>query len=254
VTVLAHAGAGATWQAMVVLCSFGLVIVFVGVVVGRIHIEEPGDLVLPFAGTAVLASLSGATNTFLSDWVGWWTPIGIVALVGILVHTFTPLRLTPRSTLTWACVAVAIVSSVLLHTTLEDAWHPAPTGIQRDDLTVAVTTPADGTDVPTGSTTVTVQVTGGTIGPGPTSTAPDDPEELGVVHVFVDGILETNETGRPLAPEQDCADGCTTATWDIDLPRGAHVISVEFLASNLESFAATAAGSPTVDLVAIEAR
>lgn len=252
--ILAHAGAGATWQAMVVLCSFGLVVVFLGVAFGRLRIEEPGDLVLPFAGIAVLASLSGATNSYLSDWVGWWTPIGVVALVGILVHTFTPLRLTPRSPLTWGLVVVAVVSSLFLHTPLETAWHPVPTGIQRDDIEVTITTPANGTDVPIGPTVVTVQVTGGTIGPGPTDKPPVDPEELGVVQVFVDGILVADDDGRAAEPNESCAQGCTTATWDVDLARGAHVVSVEFLASDLESFAANTAGSATVDLVTIEAR
>ncbi len=252
--VLAHAGAGATWQAMVVLCSFGLVAVFLGVVFGRIRIEDPGDLVLPVAATAVLASLSGAVNAVLSDWVGWVAPIGACALVGILVHAFTPLELTRRSPLTWGLVALAVVSSFLLHTPIEDAWHPPATGIQRDDLEISIITPADGTDVPIGPTVVTVEVVGGTIGPGPTAQRPDDPEELGVVQVFVDGILVTDADGRAVAPNESCDDGCTTATFDADLERGSHVVSVEFLAANMESFAANAAGSPTVDLVAIEAR
>ena len=251
--VLAHAGAGATWQALVVLSALGLVGIFIGVVAGRIRLDEPGDLVLPFAATAVLASLSGATNTVLSDWVGWWTPIGTVALVAILLATFTGLELTPRSPLTIGSVVVAIVAAVLLHTTLEEAWHPPESGLQRDDVTVQIVRPSDGEVVPIGDTVVIVQVEGGTIGPGPTSSRPEDPEELGLVHVFVDGLRVNDDTGRPLEPNEDCTAGCTEATWNIDVERGPHVISVEFLTSSVESFATTAAGSPTVDLVTIAA-
>ena len=251
--VLAHAGAGATWQALLVLCAFGLVGIFIGVVAGRIRLDEPGDLVLPFAATAVLASLSGATNSVLSDWVGWWAPIGGVALVAILLATFTPLELTPRSPLTIGSVVVALVAAFLLHGTLEDAWHPPDGGLERDDVTIQIVEPSDGYTVPIGPTTLTVQVEGGTIGPGPTTTRPDDPEELGVVHVFVDGIMVTNDDGRPLRQNEDCTDGCTEATWDIELERGPHVVSVEFLTASVESFATTAAGSPTVDLVTIAA-
>lgn len=252
--LIAHAGAGATWQAMVTLVSFGLVGVLLGVVTGRIRLDEPGDLVLPVAATAVLASLSGATNAFLSDWIGWWAPIGAVALVAIALHTFTAVELTPRSPVTIASAVIAIVAAVALHTPLEDAWHPVVTGMQRDDVAIEITTPKDGSDIPLGATTVTVEVTGGTIGANSTSSRPDDPEEAGIVHVFVDGILATNDASRPLPPREDCSDLCTTATWDIDLDRGSHVISVEFLSANLESFTTTVAGSPTVDLVAVQAQ
>lgn len=253
VVFIAHAGAGATWQAMVVLVSFGLVAVFLAVISGRAVLDGPGDLVLPTAAVAVLASLSGATSTFLSDWVGWWTPIGVVALVGILLATFSDISLTPRSPVTLVLVAVALVSATLLHTTIETAWHPTVTGVQRDDLVIDITAPADGADVPIGPTTVAVVVTGGTIGPTPAAAPPADPEELGIVRIYVDGLVVTDDEGLPRGPIEDCVAGCTSATWELDLDRGPHVVSVEFLTAAGESFSATAAGSPTVALVQVTA-
>jgi hypothetical protein len=41
----------------------------------------------------VLASLSGATNEVLSDWIGWGLPIFVVALIAIV--------LAPRPR--WSC-------------------------------------------------------------------------------------------------------------------------------------------------------
>lgn len=253
VVFIAHAGAGATWQAMVVLISFGLVAVLLAVVSGRAVLDEAADLVLPAAAVAVLASLSGATSAFLSDWVGWWMPIGVVALVGVLLATFTDTRLTARSPATLGLVAVALLSATLLHTTIEAAWHPTTTGVQRDDLVITITAPVDGTEVPIGTTTVAVEVAGGTIGPGQAARPPADPEELGIVRIYVDGLVVGDDDGTPRAPLEDCDTGCTTASWEVDLDRGPHVISVEFLTAEGESFSATAAGSPTVDLVQVTA-
>lgn len=253
--ILAHAGAGATWQALLVLVAFGMVAVFVLAVLGRVPLEEPGDLVLPLAATAVLASLSGATNAVLSDWVGWWAPIGATALVALLVATFTRLSLAPAAPLTWGAVVVALVAAFLLHGSLEDAWHPRPAdGLERDDVAVSIVSPAEGEALAVGDTDLVVAVEGGTIGAATTPAAEQsgDAEELGMVRVFVDGAQVTGPGGDPVGPREECSGGCRQATYPITLDRGTHVISIEFVTATGESFRTNAGAAPTVDILTIE--
>lgn len=251
--LLAHAGAGATWQAMLVLVSIGVALVVVGVASGRVPMDEPGDLVLPLAATAVLASLSGATANVVSDWVGWWFPAGVVALVGLVLASSTSLELSWRSPLAIAVVGLALASAVLLHRPIERAWHPVD-GQLRDDVEIAITAPEDGATVAIGTVEVVVEVTGGSVGGDDASGGPDgpDPEEGGRVVVAVDGVV-TTEDGRPVAPREDCSDGCTRVTFEVPVERGPHVVSAEFLTAQGESFATTPSGSPTLDLVTIAA-
>lgn len=252
--LLAHAGAGATWQAMLVLVSIGVALVVVGVASGRVPMDEPGDLVLPLAATAVLASLSGATASVVSDWVGWWFPAGVVALVGLVLAASTSLELSWRSPLTIGVVSLAMASAVLLHRPIERAWHPV-VGQLRDDVEIAITAPEDGTSVAIGTVEVVVEVTGGSVGGVDASGDPDgaDPEEGGRVVVAVDGVVTTGADGRPVGPREDCSDGCTRVTFEVPMERGPHVVSAEFLTAQGESFATTPSGSPTLDLVTIAA-
>ena len=90
---LAHAGEGAGWQALVTVLAAGVAVVFVLVAVGRITLDEPGDLILPLAGVAIVSSLAPMLSDTLSDAVTWTLPAGAVLLVGLLLAAFTRLDL-----------------------------------------------------------------------------------------------------------------------------------------------------------------
>lgn len=254
VVVLAHAGAGATWQALLVLASFGTIAIFLLAVRGRLTLDEPGDLVLPLAASAVLASLSGTTSTVLSDLVGWWFPVGLAALVAVVLAASTPLRLQPTSPLAVGAVVVGLAASLLLHTTIEDAWHPtgAGTGAAWTDVELALVQPTDGDTTAIGPVDVIVAVDGGTIGPGPGPQPGGDPEEGGIVRVFVDGRLVTGPDGEAVGPVEDCSSGCVEATYPLELDRGVHAISLEFLTADGASFDTPQGQRPTVQLATVE--
>lgn len=253
--LLAHAGAGATWQALLVLASFGLVAVFLLAVFGVLTLDEPGDLVLPLAGSAVLASLSGATSGFLSDWVGWWFPLGVAALVAVVLAATTRLRLSPTSPLAIAAVVLGLVASFTLHTTIEDAWHPTGSGIgaRWQDASLQLVQPTDGSTVAVGPVEVVVEILGGTIAAEPGEVPADNPEEGGLVQVYVDGSLVTGADGQPLAPVEDCIGGCFRATYPIELDRGVHVLSLEFVTADGQSFDTPVGQAPTIQIATLEA-
>lgn len=253
--LVAHAGAGATWQALLVLASFGLIIVFLLAVFGRLRLDEPGDLVLPLAASAVLASLSGATSGFLSDWVGWWFPLGFAALVAIVLAACTSLTLSPTSPLAIGAVVLGLVASITLHTTIEDAWHPSGdgVGVRWEDATLELVSPTDGSTVPIGPTDVVVQITGGTIGAEPTDVPAGNLEEGGLVQIYVDGSVVTSPDGSPLAPIEECTGGCFRATYPIEFERGVHVLSLEFVTADGQSFDTPVGQAPTIQIATIEA-
>lgn len=245
---LAHAGEGATWQALLTLLGIGIAVVVVLAVVGRVTLASPGDLILPLAAVAVLASLSGAASETLSDWVWWAFPVGVVLLVALVVAATTSLSLTPTSPLLLGAVVLAVVATVLFDDTITRAWHPAP--IERtiqsyavDDLDVTLTMPEEGATVEAGDVVVEVVVEGGTVldGPAVTEQAEQatlaDPEEGGYLQVLLDGTALFDPDGGPLSPDQDCADGCTTVTYTIpDVAPGDHRVIVEFRASDRNVF------------------
>ncbi len=257
--MLAHAGAGATWQAMLVLLSVGAIVVLGLAVAGVVTVDEPGDLVLPLAGSAVLASLSGATSSLLSDWVGWAFPLGLAALAALVLATTTSWTLSPRSPLVIGAVVVGLVAAVTLHTRIEDSWHPTGTGVGAawTDAELTLVSPTDGDAVAIGEVDVVVAVTGGSIGPGGGADAAQagggDPEEFGMVRVFVDGRLATGPDDDPVAPREDCARGCAEATYPVELERGQHVLSLEFLSADGQSFDTPPGPRPTVQIATVEA-
>lgn len=243
---LAHAGAGATWQALLTLLSLGLVLV-AGLVLARVlTIDEPGDLILPLAAIAILASLSGALSDTLSDWVGWAFPVGVVAVVALLVHALTAQSLTATSPLTIGAVALAIIGAYTLEQPIRLAWHPTTVGLASatlDDLTVEIVEPEADATVPPGPLTVAVEVTGGSLGDGFSTTGAlaEDPEELvGITLTAVS--LETGESNSVAgAPQEDCRDGCTRATYEIPVGEsGEWSIFVEAKTSDVRPFVPTA--------------
>lgn len=225
---LAHAGEGATWQALVTTIAIGLAIVTVLAVVGRVRLGSPGDLILPLAAVAILASLSPALAATLSDFVGYAIPAGVVLLAGLVLAAATPLELTPSAPLTIVVVVLAAAGAWLFAPDLNASLHPLPDTLPlADDATVTVTSPADGTRVDAGDATVTVRVDGATIGPGalPDGEAPEDPEQLGTLRLFLDGV----EISGP--PHEQCTVDapCTEVSWTLALDPGSHTLIVEFL-------------------------
>lgn len=122
--LLAHAGEGATWQALLTVVSAGLLVLFVMALVGRLTLETPGDLTLPIASVAVIASLAPVAGDPISDAAPWAVPAGAVLLLSLVGAATTSRELTPRSPLTVATVVLAIVASLALAPTLVDAWYP----------------------------------------------------------------------------------------------------------------------------------
>ena len=249
---LAHAGEGATWQALLTLLALGLVLVVVLAAFRVVTVDEPGDLILPLAGTAVLASLSGATSTVLSDWVGWAFPIGVVALVTLLVVALSALELSPTSPVLWGAVVVATIAGILLQGPITRAWHPTTVGLDNvllDDLAVEITRPEDGTTVPTGTVELVVDAAGGTLGDGfVESGAPADPEEQVGVTITVVSLETGDNESFEGDPVEDCADGCTTATYEVPLDEpGEWTIFIEAKTADARAFTAAdgTSGTPT---------
>lgn len=226
---LAHAGEGATWQALVTTLGLGVMVVFLLVLVGRIRMEQPDDALLPLAGVAVLAALAPSASEVLSDWIGWALPAGVVVLVAMAIHLFSPLELRPTSPLTLGAVLVAAVGGLLLYQPIVDAWHPPLVfTAQRDDADITILAPSEDDSPIAGELVVEVEVTGGTLVPNglpPGADVPSDPEELMALKVLVDGFPHTAQ----LAEDCTVADPCTTVTFPIMLDAGQHSVTVELL-------------------------
>lgn len=245
---LAHAGEGATWQALLALLSFGLIAVVVLVAFRLVTVDEPGDLILPLAGAAVLASLSGATSELLSDTVGWAFPLGVVALVALGVAATTSLELSATSPLLPATVVVGAVAALVLQGPIVRAWHPAETlqVAPVDDLEVAIASPSDGASVPAGTIEVVVEATGGTLGDGPVedAAAPQDPEERVVINLTASAATASIQMGDPL---EDCSAGCDQATYEVTIEEpGEWDLYVQALTATRQPFAVTPSDRVTV--------
>ncbi len=226
--VLAHAGPGSTWQAMVSAVAVGLVLVVVLVAAGRLELRQPGDLVLPLAGVAILSSLAPLGDVWLSDWVGWAFPVGVVALASLLLSAFTPLRLAADGALLYVAGGLAVVGALLLYRPLTLAWHPPPELLPDPGPTaVTILEPTDGAQVEAGDLGVEVAVEQGSIGPGRVlfDDLPWDPAEQGVLEVTVAGDRVEVEPG------QDCpaVNPCREVSFTVEVPAGRGVgLQVEF--------------------------
>ncbi|MBW3621531.1 MAG: hypothetical protein KY461_14905 [Actinobacteria bacterium] len=122
--LVAHAGEGATWQALLTVVSAGMLVLFVMAVVGRLRLETPGDLTLPVAAVAVIASLAPVAGDAISDAAPWAVPAGVVLFLALIVAAATSRELTFRSPLAIGTVVVAVVASLAIAPTLVDAWYP----------------------------------------------------------------------------------------------------------------------------------
>ncbi|MFA9444697.1 hypothetical protein [Egicoccus sp. AB-alg6-2] len=224
---VAHAGPGSTWQALLTAVCLGLLVIAVLAVAGRVRIASLDDLVVPLAAVAVLSSLAPLADYWLSDWIGWAFPMGVVLLVGVLTAALTPLELHWRFPFAWGIAALAVVAAVTLYAPLTRAWHPPPDYLPlADDASVAFVVPEDGDVIEAGTLEVAVAVTGGSIGPGAATLEelPADPEEAGGLTVMLNGeriVVDYLESCT-------IADPCETVTFPVELEAGEHDLHVEF--------------------------
>jgi hypothetical protein len=225
--ILAHAGEGATWQALVVVFSLGLVVVFALHVLGRIHLGGADDLVLPLAGVAIASSLAPLGSYFLSDWVGWALPIGVVALVAVLLAALTSFDLSASSPFTYGAVAIGAIAAFTLYQPITVAWHPPPDFLPlADDVEVTIVSPDDGGEVLAGEVEVTVSIEGGSVQPELLTEGelPADPEESGNLAVAVDGEVVTPEFAETCTVDAPCSE----VTFTLDVEPGDRVVAVEY--------------------------
>jgi hypothetical protein len=225
--ILAHAGAGATWQSLLVVVALGLTVVVLLAVLGKVTLEQPDDLVLPLAGVAIVSSLAPLGSYWLSDWIGWAFPLGVVMLATVLLTALTSVELTPSSPVTYGALALGVASAAVLYAPITRAWHPPPDFLPlAEDVEVAITAPGDGDEVPAGTVEVTVTVTDGSVQPDLVALdqLPDDPEEAGYLAVAVDG-----EVVRAAFAEDCTVDTpCTEVTFPVTVAPGDRRLVVEF--------------------------
>lgn len=249
---LAHGGAGASWQALVVVAAAALAIVFVLAVLGRVRLDAPGDLALPLAGVAIVSAVGPTFGATLSDHVAWALPAGAVVLAALVVATFTPLRLTPTSPLTWLTVALAVVLALTLRPALTRSLHPAAAALPSGEgIVLMVAEPPDGASVAAGPVTVSLAIDGGTIAAEAhehddeeDAHADGDPAALGTVRLFLDGAAVEGSF------EEDCpaSSPCTSVSYVVDLAPGEHRLVAEFVTETGTPFSPPVTAS--VDLVA----
>jgi hypothetical protein len=209
--VLAHAGPGATWQAMVVAAGIVLGGVVLAAGIGLIRVRRPGDLVSPAAGAVIVAGLGVLASEVLSDWIGWGLPLAVVALTTLLVGAVAGVDLRFPAPLPMGALALAGVAGWLLSPPLTVALHPPPEVLPlSDDATLSIVTPTEGDEVAAGLVPLTVTVTGGSIGPGGASLddLPEDPEEAGQLTVAIEEIRD-DEGAAPQRRLDIEVTGCT---------------------------------------------
>lgn len=248
IELLAHAGAGSTWQAMVTVVALGFVLVMLLVALGWLELDSPGDLVLPVAGVAILTSLAPIGDDWLSDWIGWAFPVGVVALVALVLAALTPLRLALDGVLLYAALGVAALAAVLLYQPLTVAWHP-PADFLPDpgDTAIEILEPADGAELEPGEITIGVRVENGSIGPGQVTVeeVPSDPTEQGVLELTVGG----ERVEVDLAGQCPATDPCEQVEVEVGLPAGEEIgLQVELLRGDGMPFS-----PPVLDRIEVDA-
>jgi uncharacterized membrane protein (UPF0136 family) len=232
--VLAHAGPGSTWQAMVVVAGVVLTGVVLAAGIGRLEIRHPADLVAPLAATAVLASLGVLGHEVISDGIGWGLPLAVVSLGALLLGGVAGVDLRFPAAVPMGTVALLGVSAWLLYAPLTVALHPPPEILPRsDDAELTVVAPPEGAAVAAGVVPVTVAVEGGSVGPGGAalSDLPEDPEEAGELTVALQEVRDDGATPQRRVDVEVA--GCTVAapcrevTVEIDVPPGTWRVTVD---------------------------
>ena len=229
VLFIAHAGAGATWQALVATIGIGLVVVFLLAAAGRLELESLGDLVLPLAAVAILSSLAPTASDVLSDWVGYAAAAGLVSLAALTFAARPGVSLHWSRPLAIGTAVAAAAAAVWLGPQLNLAWHPrTPTLPLADDAAVAIAAPTDGGTVDGDDVTVSVELDGATAVSGFPSAGrvPDDPEDRGRLRLFLDGREVTADPVEECTEEEPC-DNMTYVLGDVG--PGPHTLIVEFV-------------------------
>ncbi len=235
--LFAHAGPGSTWQAMVVVAGVVLTGFLVAAGLGKIHIERADDLVVPLASTAIVSSLGTIAHEVVSDGIGWALPLAVVSLLALSLGAVTGLDLRFPSPLPMGAIALAGVSAVVLYAPLTIALHPPAELLPlSDDSAITIVEPIDGGSAD-GPVAVTVEVTGGSFGPGrvPLDELPEDPEEAGTVSVAIEEVREDDRitqqqlVGVDHPPHCTVADPCEQLTFDVDPVPGTYQLTVEFV-------------------------
>lgn len=235
--VLAHAGAGSTWQAMLVVAGVMLTGFLVAAGIGRIRVERADDLVVPLATTAIVSSLGTVADELLSDGVGWALPLAVVSLLALVLAALTDLDLRFPSPLPMGALALAGVAAIVLHAPLTLALHPPGELLPlSDDAAITIVEPMDGGSVD-GPVTVTVEVTGGSLGPGgvPPEELPDDPEEAGTLSAAIEEVRDDDTLSQQQLVEVDYGPSCTVsdpcerASFELDPAPGTYDLTVEFV-------------------------
>lgn len=235
--IVAHAGEGATWQAMVVIAGVVLSGIGLAAAFGRLSLDAPGDLVLPLAGTAIVASAAPLGSEWISDGIGWGLPLAAVWLVALVAAALTPLDIRLPAPLPMGAIALAAVAAVTLNPTLTRELHPPPDIYPlADDSEVAILEPQPDATVDAGTIEVVVEVTGGSIGPGsvPLEQLPEDAEEAGTLAVVIGEVADdgsiSNQRELDARPRETCTVSapCTSVTLEVDVGPGDHDLIVEF--------------------------
>jgi hypothetical protein len=225
--VIAHAGAGATWQSLLVVAALGLTVVVLLAVLGKVTLAQPDDLVLPLAGVAIASSLAPLGSEWLSDWIGWAFPVGVVMLVAVVLAALTPLELSPTSPVTYGALALAVIGGVLLYAPITRAWHPPADFLPlAEDVEVVITSPGEDEELAAGTVEVTVTIVDGSVQPDlvELEELPADPEEAGYLAVAVDGEVVQADLAEDCSVEVPC----TEVTFPVTVAPGQRRLVVEF--------------------------
>ncbi len=235
--LLAHAGPGSSWQAMVVVAAVVLAGAVLAAAAGRLTITRLDDVVVPFATAAMLSSVGLLAHEWLSDAIGWALPVGVVAAITLLLAALTPLDLRLPAPLPMGAMALASVGAVVLHAPLTIALHPPAELLPlADDAEVAILDPSDEDLVAGPTVEVSVAVSGGTIGPGTVDLGdlPADPEEAGDLAVALaavqdDGTIAPQErVAVTYAETCTVAAPCSQVTFPLEVAPGTWRLTVEF--------------------------
>ena len=233
--VLAHAGPGSTWQAMVVVAGVVLTGVVLAAGIGWLEIRHPADLVAPLAATAVLASLGALGHEVISDGIGWGLPLAVVSMSTLLLGGVAGVELRFPAAVPMGTVALLGVSAWLLSAPLTVALHPPAEILPlSDDAELEILAPPEGAELAAGVVPLTVAVEGGSIGPGGAalSDLPEDPEEAGELTI---ALQEVRDDDGP-APQRRLdieVVGCTLAapcrevTVEVAVPAGTWQVTVD---------------------------
>ncbi len=217
--LLAHAlSPDNPWIGPMTMAAAVLLVTFVLVVLDRVEIDAPGDLLLPTAAAVLVAGLAGSVGgDVVLDQGRWAVPAGIVVLVALLLAAFRDVEYTPTSRSTFAVLGLAVVAAAALFQPLDSAWFPEEDDVPLpipDDATVAaeVLEPlaADGTVL------VLVTLEGATFGDNVGGERPDDPE-TGLSPRFQVGPIYLQP---PIPAECASAPDCTEAAFELTLPSG----------------------------------